>query len=95
MEILEKARKLFEELKDLTQELNDVEDNLKAQTKNTEEYIQLYEKEFLLAMRITGVYEDLDKALQELSQKQGMEFLATRMRRNAEEYMRTEIINVD
>lgn len=95
MEILDHCRTLYNTLETVHRDLLYVEKELKNRELPIDEYERLYKKEFELAMDISGIYEDLCMNLEELSKQHGLSFLANRMRRNAEEMMRTEVIDVD
>jgi len=64
-------------------------DKLTEQIKNTDEFHpsfeEMYEREFMLAVKIVGIYEDLHLTLQRLEEEDpSMRFYTNRMRKDAD-----------
>lgn len=93
MELLEKCQNLYEELKALHDGFAFLEDKIKKED-DVLALQQRYVEEFQLAIALLGCYEDLMAALEKLEKEPEMEFNAKRMRKNAEDLMTMEELNV-
>lgn len=83
MEILTKCRALYEELRDATERMDEIEEMLQREP-DVDRQEQLLMEEFDIAMQISGAYGDLMYALERLERdKQGMSFFVKRMKQNA------------
>lgn len=94
MELLKKCQDLYEELRTVNDALKFISEKLKRLDLDIDEYEALYKEEFRLSVELVGTFEDLQAALTALEKTSGMEFLANRMRKNAEQIVSVEVIDV-
>lgn len=95
MDVLATCQKLMEDLRTASKDLEYIENKLSRKDYTVEELENLYEREFFLSIEVFGIYEDLEIYLKRLEKDEDMKFLAKRMKRNAEEFIRTGVMNVD
>lgn len=95
MELLKKCQTLYEELKTLNKDLAYIDQKLNKNDISFDEYEKLYENEFRLAMLMMGCYEDLCHYIDILKEDDNMQFIATRIKTNAESLIITGGIDID
>lgn len=96
MGLLKKCQTLYAELRDVSDRLSGVEDELSNDEISMQYREELYKYEFELALQMSGCFEDLMYCLDKLEKEEdGMRFYATRIRRNAAELIKVENIDVD
>lgn len=94
MELLKKCQDLYDELRATNDALEFVEKKMSKVDNDLDEKERLYKEEFRLAINMAGAYEDLEKALNTLQKQEGMDFFVNRMKKNAKDIMKVEVIDV-
>lgn len=95
MDLLRKCQSLYSELRDVSDRLTGVEEELANQEISMQYREELYKYEFELALQMSGCFEDLMYSLDKLEQEEGMKFYTNRIRRNAGELIKVENIDVN
>ncbi len=82
MDWLEQARNLLESLKRRSRELEEIKFELN--NAGVDELQHLYEEEFKVAMEMSDIFETLNLTLDRMEQNEDSEFIASRLRTQAE-----------
>ena len=90
MDILKKCQSLYKELNDICQELEYLNRKLVRNDITDLDREKTYEEEFRMIVLLSGCYEDLNHYLDQLADKEDMQFMATRMKTNAEKMVLTK-----
>ena len=96
LDLLKRCQGLYEDLREVTEEILDVEKQIAKANNPFDEAERLYRKEFELAVKVSGCFEDLMYALDKLQRERtGMDFYCNRVRKNAHKLMEVEFIDVN
>jgi len=94
MDVLTRAKNLYEELKVSVDALEFVQKKLKKQNLDQNEFEQLYKEEFRLSMNIAGSYTDLTEILKKLDKSKENEFFTKRMRQNIDKLVKVHSYDI-
>lgn len=81
----ERCDKFMEELHSNVKEINDLEEKIKNTDPFDPSFEEMYEKEFMLAVKVVGIFEDLHINLQRLEEEDpSMRFYTNRLRKESD-----------
>lgn len=102
MDLLKKCQDYYDELRTLDDALAFLDKKLSKfelddKTNlpiDIQEYERCYQEQFKLALNMVDCYHSLFEALDSLEKEDNMKFFCTRMRKNANDLLKVEVINV-